>query len=163
MSRSILLCTALAAVALACNNKAAANAQMEANKAQEKANSAIASANGEANAKALAAQAEANNKIDAVLQSDFAKMREDYRRQMRADLDSLNKSITDLEAKQMTATGKTKTELDGVLPLLKTRRDGFTNDLPTIDGANGTTWDATRVRLDKEWADLKVMADGATS
>ena len=162
MSRSVLLCVALAAVALACNNKSGADAQAEANKAQEKANNAIATANNEANAKALAAQAEANNKIDAVLQSDFAKMREDYRRQMRADLDSLNKNFTDLETKQMTATGKTKTELDGVLPLLKTRRDGFMNDLPTIDGANGTTWDATRVRLDKEWADLKVMVDGAT-
>jgi hypothetical protein len=32
------------------------------------------------------------------------------------------------------------------------------NDLPTIDGANGATW----VRLDKEWADVKVMVDGAT-
>jgi hypothetical protein len=161
MLRSILLYGALGAASLACG-KSGADAQATlALKAQETANNAVAKANDEANAKALAAQAETDNKIVGVLQWDFEKMRVEYRSEMRADLDSLNKTIADLEAKQNTATGKTKTELDGVLPVLKTQRDKFTSDMPTIDSANGTTWGAMRALLDKEWADLKVTSAGA--
>jgi len=161
MPRSILLCIVLATgpFALACD-KSGADAQADVNKAQEQANKDIAKANDEANAKSVAAQAQADKKIDAV-QADFAKAREDYRHQMQTDLDSINKTIADLEAKEKTSVGKAKADLDGALPFLRTRRDAFLDDLRTIESATALSWDSTKARLDKEWADLKVAADKA--
>jgi hypothetical protein len=161
MSRTILVCLALAAAPLAFGcDKSGADAQADVNKAQDQANKDIAKANDKANTTAMTAQAEADKKIGAV-QADFAKLREDYRHQMQADVESLNKTIADLEAKEKTATGKAKTDLDGALPVLRTQRDAFMADLHTIESATALTWDSTKARLDKEWVDLKGAADKA--
>ena len=161
MSQSIFLYVALMAlpVTFACN-KSGADAQAEVDRAQDQANKDIAKGTDEARVKALATQAEADKKIGAV-QADFAKRREDYRHEMQGDLDSLNKSVTDLEAKERTATGKAKANLDAALPLLTMRRDMFMDHLRAIESVDVLTWDSTKARLDKEWSDLKVAADKA--
>lgn len=161
MSRPIFLYVALTALPLtfACDKSGAA-AQAEVDKVQEQANKDLAKGTDEARVKALATQAEADKKIGAV-QADFAKQREDYRHEMQGDLDSLNKSVTELEAKEKTATGKARADLDAVLPFLKVRRDTFTDDLRAIESADVLMWDSTKARLDKEWSDLKLAADKA--
>jgi hypothetical protein len=161
MSRSIIVSLALAAIplTLACDQSGTA-AQAEVTKAQVQANTDIAKANTQANATAVAAQAQADKKIGAV-EADFAKTREDYRHVMQTDVDAINKTLSDLDAKEKTATGKAKADLDGALPSLRTQRDAFVTDMRGIDKVDALGWDAAKARLDKEWTDLKAAADKA--
>lgn len=154
---SFALTLAVAPLAVACD-KSGADAQAQANAAQTSANRDIANANNEANTKINEAQATADQKI-AAARADFAKTREDYRHTVQSNLDSLDKTIAQLEAKSKTATGKTKADIDARLPSLKAQRDAFVNDARSLDSATATTWDATKARLDKEWTDLKTAAD----
>ena len=164
--RTIYITAALAAsisaayLVAACD-KSGAEVQATADQAQDKANADIAKATDEANAKARAAQAVADQKVNAV-SADFVKTREDYRHQVQSNLDSANKTIADLESKERTALGKAKADLDAILPALRAQRDAFAADLRSIDAASAVTWDSTKARLDKEWADLKVAVDKAT-
>ena len=48
--------------------------------------------------------------------------------------------------------------------LLKARSGGklfFIADYKLLDGATGATWDGTKARLDREWADLSALVDAA--
>ena len=159
--RSILyvfaLTLAAAPLAVACD-KSGADAQAQANAAQTTANHDIANANSEANAKVNEAQATADQKI-AAARADFAKTREDYRHTVQTNVDALDKTIAQLEAKAKTSTGKTKADIDARLPALKAQRNAFVSDVRALDSATAMTWDSTKARLDKEWADLKTAAD----
>lgn len=154
---SFALTLAAAPLAIGCD-KSGADAQAQANSAQASANRDIANATNEANAKINEAQAEADKKI-AAARADFATTREDYRHQVQTQLDALDKEIAQLDAKAMTATGKTKADINARLPALKAQRAAFVNDVRSLDTTTATTWDATKARLDKEWADLKSAAD----
>jgi hypothetical protein len=96
-------------------------------------------------------------------ESDFAKVREDYRHQKQSDLDSLDKTITSVEAKASASTGKAKKEVGDMLSSLKAGRDTFKGDLHSTEQTTASSWDSTKARLDKEWADLKTVADKAAS
>jgi HdeA/HdeB family len=96
-------------------------------------------------------------------ESDFAKVRDEYRKQKQSDLDSLDKVITDVETKEKASAGKAKEELGAMLSSLKTGRDTFKGDLHSTEQATASSWDSTKARLDKEWADLKTVADKASS
>jgi hypothetical protein len=63
---------------------------------------------------------------ESTVQSDFAKAREDFRHQKQSDLNLLDKTITDLEAKEKVAGAKAKMALDGVLPAVQAQRNAFT-------------------------------------
>jgi hypothetical protein len=102
------------------------------------------------------------DKADAA-QSDFAKAREEYRRQKRADLGLLDKSIADVEAKEKALPATTKADYHNVLSSLKAARDAFESDLRGADAASTSAWDSTKARLDKEWTDLKAATDKAAS
>jgi hypothetical protein len=156
---SLIVCGSLVlALASGCNK--AADEQQKAVNAQNQANDKIVQANQEADQKANSAQADADKKI-AEAQASFLKMREDYRHETTTNLVDLDKKIADLEAKQKTATGKKKADLDTQLDQIRTQREAFANDWKTIETASATTWDATKNRLDKEWSDLKSMVDRA--
>ena len=92
-------------------------------------------------------------------QSEFARAREEYRRQKESDLAALDKRIADVEAKATAA----KTGPNNMLASLKAEREAFAGDLRATDAAIAPTWDATKARLDKEWADLKAATDKAAS
>jgi hypothetical protein len=96
-------------------------------------------------------------------QSEFAKVREDYRHQRQTELDSLDKTLADVEAKGKTSVAKTKTDLDASLAAIKAERTAFMSDLRALDGVGAPTWDSAKARLDKEWADLKMAAERASS
>src|SRR5450432_3653954 len=158
---SIIVCglgSLLLALAGGCDK--AADEQQKAVNAQTTANDKIIQANQEADQKATSAQADADKKI-AAAQASFLKMREDYRHETTTNLVDLDKKISELEAKEKTATGKKKADLDVQLGQIRAQREAFASDWKSIETASATSWDATKSRLDKEWADLKGMVDRA--
>jgi hypothetical protein len=158
---SVLFCAIGSLVlALASGCDKAADEQQKAVNAQVQANDKIVQANQEADQKANNAQADADKKI-AAAQANFLKMREDYRHDTTTNLVDLDKKIADLTAKEKTATGKKKADLDVQLAQIRTQREAFANDWKSIETADATTWDATKNRLDKEWSDLKTIVDRA--
>lgn len=160
MSRSILIyALVLAPIVVACD-KSGTEAQAEVNQAQAKANDEVAKANDKVTTTAAQAQATADLKI-ANAQGDFATTREDYRHKMQGNLDALNKELASIDLKAKTATGTTATDLRATIPALRAQRDAFVADYQSLATATAVGWDATRTRLDKEWADLKAAVDKA--
>ncbi len=162
MIRATLFASAIVALTLTCvvGCDKAADDQNKANNAQAEADKKIADAKKEAADKANNAQAEADKKI-AAAEGDFGKRREDYRHKIQTDLIDLDKKIDVLEAKAKTATGKTKTDLDANLAVIRTRRASFSQEMKGVDTATAVTWDDMKVRVDKEWTDLKALVDKA--
>jgi hypothetical protein len=161
MIRSSILASAMLAlvvVVIGCDN--AADNQAKANAAQAQANDKINAALSDADAKAKAAQADADQKI-ADAKASFMKLREDYRHTVTSHLTDLDKKISDLDAKEKTATGKTKADLDTSLAAIHSSRTRFTADFNNLEAASATTWDSAKANLDKEWSDLKSMVDKA--
>jgi hypothetical protein len=107
-----------------------------------------------------AAQAEADQRI-AAARADFEKAREDYRHSRQLDIDRLQKTISDLDAEDRTATGKTKVDLDTNLPGIHAQRDAFLNDLKSLEYTTPAGWDASRARIDKEWDSLTTSVSNA--
>ena len=138
----------------------AADEQNKANAAQAEADKKIAEAAKEATTKTTGAQVEADKKI-AAAESDFGKRREDYRHKIQSDLVDLDKKIDLLEAKSKTATGKVKTDLDSRLAQIRTRRAAFGTSFTSVATATAPQWDDMKVRMDKEWTDLKALVDKA--
>jgi hypothetical protein len=157
---SILAGAALSLVVFVTGCDNAADNQAKANQAQAQANDKINAAQADADAKARAAQADADKKI-ADAQASFMKLREDYRHTVTSHLADLDKKISDLDAKDMTATGKAKADLDLSLAAIHTGRTRFTADFNNLDSASASTWDSAKANLDKEWSDLKSMVDKA--
>ncbi len=158
MNRSFAaLATVLVLGAAACD-KSAQDSQEKANAAQAKANTEITNAQVQANDKINSAQATADKKI-AEAQSDFNKTREDYRHTMQSNLDALDKKISDVDAKVLTATGTKKVDLQSQSSTLRVQHDAFANDVKSLPTATAATWDATKVRMDKEWSDIKSTLD----
>lgn len=158
MMRTSIFATAILSLVLSVGCDKAADEQQKANAAQTEANEKIISARNEADKKVVGAQVEADKKI-AEAQAGFLKMREDYRHKTTVALTDLDKNIEVLEGKAKTATGKAKADLDANLKQIRTNRDAFVADYKSIEGSSATTWDSTKVRLDKEWTDLKALVD----
>lgn len=138
----------------------AADEQHKANAAQAEADKKIAEANKEATTKTTGAQVEADKKI-AAAESDFSKRREDYRHKIQSDLVDLDKKIDLLDAKAKTTTGKAKVDLDSRLTQIRTRRAAFGTSFSSVSTATAPQWDDMKVRMDKEWTDLKALVDKA--
>jgi hypothetical protein len=160
MNRMILTFAGLAAIASSACDKSASDLQERADKAQAKANTEITSAEVKANEKMNNAQSEANKQI-AHAQADFSKTVEDYRHDMQNNVNSLDRKLSDFDAKAMAATDATRLDLMARSRAIHAQRDAFVSDFKSIDGAAATMWDATRARVDKEWSDLHAAADKA--
>ena len=159
-STTIYSAALLLAFAVGCD-KSGAGEQDKANVAQNEANEKIAAAKAEADKKINGAQAEADKKVAAV-QADFAKTIEDYRHSTQTNLDDLNKKIDTLDAKVQTLKGKPKTDLQTAVGELRIKRDTYVADRKALETTTATAWDSTKAKLDKEWTDLKAMADKAS-
>ena len=159
MSRSSLFkYTALWVVLAAGCNNAAQQQQNKAISAQSEANTKIVAATKEADEKVMNAQVEADKKI-AEAQANFLKLREDYRHDVTTGLVEFDRKVVDLEGKAAKAKGKAKTELDAKLAQVRTSRAAFAESFKNLESATATQWDATKERLDKQWKDLKALAD----
>ena len=151
-----------AVVALMCSSVAACEKPGQAE--QEKEQAAVqqaAKARAEADDNAQKAESEAQGKVTAA-RADFEKARNDYRHQRQQDLADADKRISDLQVKQMKATGKEREKLDANLPALRARRETFARDLQHLDDATPASWDGARDSLDKEWDNLKAALDQAS-
>lgn len=160
MTRSSIAATMVLSVALsvACNN--AMDDQQKANTAQNEANDKIARAAKEAQQKSIQAQAEADKQI-AEAKANFMRLREDYRHATTTNLVGLDHQVADLEAKGKQLTGKAATDFADKLRDIRNRRATFSTDYDAIEAASATTWDDTKARLDKAWAELKTIVDKA--
>lgn len=138
----------------------AADDQAKASQAQAEANRKIAEVSAEADAKVKAAQADANKKI-AEAQSNFMKLREDYRHATKANLADLDKKIADLDAQATKAKGKAKLALEDALRGIRAARDHFNTDFNALETTSASTWDRDKANLDRESADLKALVDKA--
>lgn len=141
---------------MACNK--AADEQKKADEAHAKAEGKVDEAKREADEKINAARAEEDQKV-ARAQADFLKMREDFRHEITGDLTSLDRRIADLEAKQKTATGKTKVELDTGLPNVRSLRENVNTEYRSLEYASALSWDASKTRVQKAYDELKQAVD----
>jgi hypothetical protein len=160
MIRSSILATTVLSLTLAaaCDN-ASSDAQ-KAEVAQTEANDKSAGAMKVADDAVKSAQAEADEKV-AAAQADFLKLREDYRHKVTTNLVELDRKTADLTAKLDQLRGKERAELDASLRQIHAGRDAFARDYQSLEGDSARTWDNTKFRLDKEWADLKALVDKA--
>ena len=69
--------------------------------------------------------------------------------------------ITDLESKDKTATGKTKTQLDASLPNIRSLRENVNTEYRSLEYASALTWDDAKARVDKAYDELKKAIDKA--
>jgi hypothetical protein len=155
-----VLTVSVAVLALAIGCVRAEDEQRKADEARAEASEDIAEAQRTADLKSNAARAEAKSEV-AEATANFAKLREDYRRDTSDKLVALDKEIADLEVEAKTATGKEKTELDAKLPLVRSQREAFMSEYNSLEAASATTWDAAKERADKAWDALKKTVDDA--
>ena len=147
MNRSFaMLATVFVFGAAACE-KSGKDTQQEVDNAQAQAQTEITNA-----------QVKANEKT-AEAERDFEKSREDYRHTMESNLDSLDKKISDLDAKVVKSTGDKKVEAGNKVSTLRAQRGAFAADVKSLDTTPAATWDATKARVDKEWSDIKSASD----
>jgi hypothetical protein len=158
MNRSILTFAVVTFLGAAACDKSATESQDTVNKAQTNANTEITNAQVTAEEKSKNAQAGADKTI-AQAQADFAKTREDYRHTMQSNLDGIDKKLADLDAKVKTTTGNKGADLDAKATALHAQRNAFATDFRSLDFASVPTWDSTKARVDKAWADLNDAVD----
>jgi chromosome segregation ATPase len=152
-------CIALSLVsAVGCDK--AVDEQKKADEARTDADKKVTDANRDATDKINAARAEADKKV-ADAQAGFLKLREDFRHQVTGDLVAVDKSIADLDAKEKTAKGKTKTQIDAAMPNIHTLRDSVMTEYRSLELSSALTWDASKARVDKAVDDLKKAIDKA--
>jgi hypothetical protein len=108
--------------------------------------------------KASVAQTEADQKV-ADAHASFMKLREDYRHATTVNLVDLDRDVDSLAAKAKQSSGKTRADLDARLLEIQASRSAFMKDYASLDSVAGASWDDTKVRLDKEWTDLKALVD----
>jgi len=140
----------------ACDN--ASTEQKKAVNAQAEANDKIVTAAKEADQKSNSAQIEANKKI-ADAQANFMKLREDYRHKVANDLVELDHKVAELEGKEKDMHGKAKADLEAKLDRIRNSRASFAAAYKSLEVESAATWDATKARLDKQWDDLRALAD----
>jgi hypothetical protein len=77
------------------------------------------------------------------------------------DLVKVDKSIADLDAKALTAKGKTKTDIEAAMPNIRTLRENVSAEYRSLEMASALTWDDSKARVDKAVDDLKKAIDKA--
>ena len=147
----LILATVLA---LGCDS--ASDEQNRANRAQAEANKTITTTAAVADEKMKTAQAEADKKI-AQAQANFQTMREDFRHATTVTLVDVDKSIEVLEKKWKTQSGKAKADMGDRMTRIRADREAFTTSYRGLETESASTWDMTKVRLDKALADLKEL------
>lgn len=133
-------------------------ASAEEARARERAASDIERVNERAEEEVQEARAEADRKV-ADARQDFAKIREDYRHDVRQNLVKLDREIGELSAKIRTAADQKKTDMQARLDDVRIKRAAFEAKLEELEKASASAWDQLRTEVDKQWADLKDLVD----
>ena len=139
--------------ASACEKTGAAEQQRE-----RRANTELQQANNQATEQEQSAKASADKDIQGA-HADFEHAREDYRHERMIDLIDMDKKIAALDAKDMTAKDKLKTELDTDLSDIRARRAEFARDMKAVETASAAAWDDLKARTNRDWDALKSAVD----
>jgi len=145
--------------AVGCEN--AADQQRKVNESQADADREAARAQAEADRVAQQAQAEANREISGA-QEKFAKMREEFRHDVRSKLVEIDKDIADLRTASTTENGKKKQKIDANLPIIEERRTRLVAAVDRLEQASASTWDQAKGEVEKLWDELKHSVQAAT-
>lgn len=154
MIHSSSLTYLIAATLLTVGCDTASDEQNRANRAQAEANKTIATTATAADEKMKIAQAEADKKI-AQAQANFQTMREEYRHATTVALVDVDKNIDVLDKKWKTQGGKAKADMGERMTRIRADREAFMAGYRSLETESATTWDQTKVRLDKAMGDLK--------
>jgi hypothetical protein len=136
----------------------AASMQDAANKAQHDANTKITEVRVDADQDIRNAQTEADKQI-AAQSASFALLREDYRHSVTLKMVTLDKKVADIQARADKANGKERAALQAKLADVELHHADFMKSFDALDAETALTWDATRVRLDAQWADVQARVD----
>jgi hypothetical protein len=121
-------------------------------------NDQSAGVDSEGSIRAKTAELEASQK-SAQVQTDFTRLRDEFRQKITTDLTDLDHRIVLLERKARNSVGNAKNEVEMGLTQIRADRLAFTNDYKSLDSATSANWDATKARLDKEWLALSNLVD----
>jgi hypothetical protein len=158
MRHSTLFQSSALCILFAAGCDTATNQQEKAVTAQTEADTKIIAATKEANDKVATAQIEADKKI-ADAQANFLKLREDYRHTTTNNLVEFERKAAELEGKAKLAKGKARIDMETKLQQIRAGRTAFAADYKQLESETAVSWDATKARLDKQWADLKALAE----
>lgn len=147
----------LSALTIGCGDDAT-SMNDAAKKAQHDANTKITEVRVDADQQIREVQTEADKKIAAQAAS-FALLREDYRHAVTLKMVALDKTVADGHAKADKANGKQKADIETKLADVELHHAAFMKRFDALDAETALTWDATRVALDAQWADLQARAD----
>jgi len=128
--------------------------------AEREAQKKVNEAQKESTTKITSAQQDMNQQV-AEANGNLAKDRDDYRSKLQSQLDDADNKITQMEAKEKTATTKTKMELDSLLPEIHAKRDALRTDMKQLENATVSNWDTTKMQLDHDATALKNALDRA--
>ncbi|HWL89553.1 MAG TPA: hypothetical protein VNO21_27300 [Polyangiaceae bacterium] len=156
----ILAAAVSTALALPACQRSGQDTQEQVNSTERQAEQKADQAKKESTTKTTSAQTEVDQKV-AQTTADFTKTRDEYRTYMNATLDRAEKKISRLEAKQSSATGETKAELDAALPDIRAKHDGMKRDMQQLESVTVANWDATKHQLDNDTQALKSALDKA--
>lgn len=156
---AVVLSALLGATAVACDDPGK-QATDKITDAQRDADKKAAEAQRKADDAKREAQADANEKINDA-KASFAKTREDYRHDLQAKIDKVDKKLGDLDTKALKEAGKAKTDLDVAIADIKRQRAALGTDVDRIGNATAAEWDALKARLEKAYDDLDHAVDEA--
>lgn len=151
-----LFVVAILVPATAC--RTASDEQRKAENAQREADTEIAQSNSENDNRNRESQAEADVKV-AEARAAFIKLRDDYRQTTSKKLADLDVEIADLEAKQKTATGLKKQDLDESLTQIRTARAQYAANHAALLDTTAADWDRVTKELEAQWTALKDLVD----
>ena len=158
-TQAFTVIAALSLFAVGCES--AADQQRKVNESQAEANEEAARAQADADRAAQKAQAEADREISGA-QEKFAKMREDFRHDVRSKLVEVDKEIADLRAAATTETGKKKQQIDANLPIIEERRTRLIAAFDRLEQVSANSWDQAKDEVEKLWKELKHSVEAAT-
>jgi len=145
--------------AVGCEN--AADQQRKANEAQAEANHEAIEAQVDADRTQHKAQADADREISEA-QQKFAKIREEFRHDLKSKLVEVDKEIADLRTQVSTETGKKKQQIEANLPIIDERRALLLASFERLEEASASTWDQVKGEVEKRWDELKHSVQAAT-
>jgi predicted outer membrane protein len=155
MIRSSTLAAAAIATLIAAGCDSAAD---ERDRARAVADFEINQGKDEAEATMKAARADSDRKM-VQAQAGFWRLREDYRRTMTVNLAGLDRKVVELDAREKTATGKAKADLEASLRTIHARRGRLEARFLGLEQATATTWDAASANLERQWTELNAFVD----
>ena len=82
-------------------------------------------------------------------------MREAYRKDMQEQLARLEVDMAELRAQSVKAAAQDRDEIERELDALETEHKNLKDHLESVDFSQDSSWDMTKLKMDKAWTDLE--------